>query len=118
MRIHIFRRDRKAEEATKAKKEMAARELLFIAYKENLILEKYFGQTLEKSTYSWAEDKRKQIEAAIDRIRPYQSPVSRGLIHIQEKMLWFSIFTTLALLVLVNAVYARKVRRKAQPRSG
>jgi hypothetical protein len=118
MRIHIFRRDRKVEEATKAKKERAAQEFLFIAFKENLILEKYFGQTLEKSTYSWDEDKRKQIEARIDKSRPYQSPVSRGLIHIQEKMLWISILTALVLLALVNVVYARKVRRKTRPRSG
>jgi hypothetical protein len=118
MRIHIFRRDRKVEEAAKAKKETAAKESLFIAFNENLILEKYFSQTLEKSTYSWAEDKRKQIEALIDKSRSYQSPVSRGLIHIQEKTLWISIVTVLILLALTNAVYARKVRRKTQPRSG
>ena len=118
MRIHIFRRDRKVEEAKKAKKELAARELLFIAFKENLILEKYFGQTLEKSSYSWAEDKRRQIEAPIDRSRSYRSPVSRGLIHIQEKTLWISILTVLILLTLTNVLYARKVRRKTRPRSG
>lgn len=118
MRIHIFRRDRKAEEAARAKKEIAAQESLFIAFKENLILEKYFGQTLEKSAYSWTEDKRKEIEARLDKSRPYQSPVSRGLIHIQEKMLWVSILMTLALLALANAAYARKVRRKTRLRSG
>ena len=118
MRIHIFRRDRKAEEATKAKKEIAAQESLFIAFKENLILEEYFGQTLEKSAYSWTEDKRKEIEARIDKSRPYQSPVSRGLIHIQEKMLWVSILMTLALLALANAAYARKVRRKTRLQFG
>ncbi len=111
MRIHIFRRDRKEEEASRAKKEKKAREFLFIAFKENLILEKYFGLTLKKSSYAWDEEKKEKIEAAltcIDISRPYESPVSRGVVHIQEKTIWLSIFGALTALLLVNIFIGRK----------
>jgi len=112
MRVHIFRRDRKTEEASQAKKERTANESLFIAFKENLILEKYFGQTQEKSTFSWDEDKRRQIEARIDKSRPYESPVSRGLIHLREKTIWLSIVVVISLLAVINAFYSCKMRMK------
>ncbi|MDH7512444.1 MAG: VanZ family protein [Clostridiales bacterium] len=112
MRVRIFRRDRKAEEAARAKKERAANESLFISFKENLILEKYFGQTLEKSTYSWDEDKKRKTEAHIDKNRPYKSPVSRGLIHVKEKTIWVFTLIALILLAVINGLYSYKMRRK------
>ncbi|MBM3284337.1 MAG: hypothetical protein FJY81_00525 [Candidatus Aminicenantes bacterium] len=115
MRIHIFRRDRKEEEAVRAKNERAAQELLFIAHKENLILESYFSQTLEKSSYAWDEEKAKQIEAAADRNKLYRSPVGRGVVHVQEKTLWLFILAILSLLILLNICYSRKLKPDHPP---
>jgi hypothetical protein len=113
MRIHIFRRDRKDEEAEKAKDEKSRREALFVAYKENLILERYFGRTLEKSSYKWNAEKKAEIAAAVDPARPYRSPVSAGRFHIKEKNLWIGILIFLGLLFGLNWAV---LRPKAPPR--
>ena len=108
MRIHIFRRDRRVEEAAKAKDEKPRREALFVAYKENMILEKYFGRTLEKSGYMWsAEKKAEMIAASIDLTRPYRSPVSAGRFQIKERTLWLGIVAFLGLLVGLNLALLR-----------
>ncbi len=57
LRIHVFRRDRKFEDAQKTQDEERRKKLLFIACKENRILEKYFGRTLQKSPYQWPQEK-------------------------------------------------------------
>jgi VanZ family protein len=109
MRIHIFRRDRKAAEAAKAKDEESRREALFIAFKENLILEKYFGRTLEKSSYKWSAEKKAEIAAPVDVTKPYRSPVSAGPFQIKEKTLWLGILACLGLLLGLNlAVLSRE----------
>jgi VanZ family protein len=107
MRIHIFRRDRRLVEAGKAKKEKDRQQNLFIAWKENLILEKYFGLTLEKSSYRWDRDQKAEIEGWIDKDRPYRSPVSAGRFQVKEAILWAGILVLLAALAALNLVYAR-----------
>jgi len=107
MRVHIFRRDRKEEEARKAKNDEAKREALFIASKENVILKKYFTQTLEKSSYAWSREKTSSIEALIDKTKPYRSPVSAGVLHIKEKTVWVSIILILVALAVLNFFYSR-----------
>jgi VanZ family protein len=109
MRIHIFRRDRKADEAAGAKDEKSRREALFIAFKENLILEKYFGRTLKVSTYRWTTEERAAIAATIDPTKRYRSPVSAGPFQIKERTLWLGILAGLGLLLGLNlAVFRRK----------
>ena len=116
MRIHIFRRDRRVEEAEKAKDEKSKQEALFIAYKENMILEKYFGRTLEKSSYKWSPEKKAEISATVDPAKPYRSPVSAGPFHIKEKTLWLGIAALLGLLLGFNL--ALPGRQKNPPLSG
>jgi VanZ like family len=109
MRIHIFRRDRRVEEAARSKDDGSRREDLFVAYKENMILERYFGRTLEKSNYRWSAQERAEIAAAIDLAKPYRSPVSAGRFQIKEKNLWIGIAVFLGLLLGLNlALAARK----------
>lgn len=102
MRVHIFRRDRRLEEAGKAKDDKSRREALFVAYKENMILERYFGRTLENSSYSWSPEKRGEIAASVDVTRPYRSPVSAGRFQIKEKTLWLGIAVFCVLLLGLN----------------
>jgi hypothetical protein len=112
MRIHIFRRDRKTEEAARAKDEESRREALFIAAKENRILEKYFGRTLEQSTYHWSVGKAAEIAATVDLTKPYRSPVSAGPFQIKEKTLWLAIVGVLLALAAANFMFARSGKRK------
>jgi hypothetical protein len=105
MRVHIFRRDRKETEAEKAKNEKSRREALFIAAKENRILEKYFTRTLQKSSYAWSAEKERRIEAGLDLSRPYRSPVSAGVFHVKEGTVWLMIVLVLAALAGLNLAY-------------
>jgi hypothetical protein len=107
MRVHIFRRDRREAEAERAKNEKSRREALFVAAKENRILEKYFHRTLQKSSYAWSEEKKKSIEAGLDLSRPYRSPVSAGVFHIKEATVWLVIALILAALAGLNFARAR-----------
>jgi len=114
MRIHIFRRDRRVEEAARAKDEKSRREALFVAYKENRILEKYFGRTLRKSTYAWTSEQKAGIAASVDPAKPYRSPVSAGRFQVKEKTLWLAIAGFLGLLIGLNLAL-RWRRRSAIP---
>jgi len=111
LRVHIFRRDKYFEEFEKTRSEEARRKALFIAYKENLILEKYFSQTIQKSVYKWSEEKSMNIEALIDKRQFYKSPVSASLLgSLNEKKLWAAIFISLICLSLFNFFYSRRHR--------
>jgi hypothetical protein len=111
LRVHIFRRDRKFDQAERANSEGERRKALFIAYKENLILEKYFSQTIQKSVYKWSEEKLKSIEVLIDKSQLYKSPVSASLFgSFNEKKLWTAIFISLICLALFNFFYSRHHR--------
>ena len=110
MRIHLFRRDRKIGETQQAKTEKARREALFIAFRENLILERHFGRALEKSGYKWDSEQRTEAAAADDGARPYRSPVSAGRFQVKETRLWTGILVLLLALAAVNGHAAWKVR--------
>jgi VanZ family protein len=107
MRVHIFRRDRKAAEAAAAKNAKVRQKALFIAFKENLILEKHFGRTLERSGYQWSAEERRKVETEVDPGRPYRSPVSAGPFQIKEKTLWAAIILFIIALACVNFFFAR-----------
>jgi hypothetical protein len=116
IRVHIFRRDKRLERALSSDDEEVQRDNFHIAHKENLILEKYFGRTLEKSPYGWDESTKTQILASIDPKIPYESPVSRGVwATVNERVTWIIIAVILLILLLINLYFARiaKIRRKA-----
>jgi len=111
LRVHVFRRDKKYEQGLLDKNEEKKAKALFIAFKENLILEKYFGRTFRKSEYKWSEEKIREIETLIDKSQAYVSPVSHGLfVSFGEKTMWLSILIFLALLVLFNIWITPKLR--------
>lgn len=107
-RVHLFRRDKKFEEALKTDGAEEKRKFFFIAYKENLILEKYFGQTVRKSSYKWSEEKINQTETLINKNEPYTSPVSASLFSpSHEKIIWMTILIILVLLAILNYFFSR-----------
>jgi hypothetical protein len=90
------------------KNEELRREALFIAFKEDFILEKYFGRTLEVSTYRWSEEKKAEIAASIDPTKSYRSPVSAGPFQIKERTLWLGILVGFGLLLGLNLAVLRR----------
>jgi VanZ family protein len=109
MRVHVFRRNRRFSIAKKADNQKEREENLLIAYKENLILEKYFGATLQKSPYKWQNTRPKQIEKEIDTTPFYRSPVS-AIAHIplDERLLWAIILLIILGLVFLNMRLSQK----------
>lgn len=81
VRVHLFRRDRYYANALKKESDKDDYKMnLTVAFRENQILEKYFPQTLDQSSYKWTEEMfvraRKNYIAETD----YESPVSGNLI--------------------------------------
>jgi len=109
MRIHIFRRDRYDAAGAAAEDGGSRDNAWFIAAKENVILERYFGRTLAESGYSWPAEKRRSMAAAVDLSLPYESPVSKGILPgLNEGLLWASIIGILALLASINLAMVRQ----------
>jgi len=88
MRVHLSRRDKK----------FAAGDL-FVSWKENRILEKYFGETLAASAFRWNDERRAGAEAGVDKNAPYESPVCKFAFDwLGGGKMWTAICAILALL--------------------
>lgn len=113
MRVHLFRRDRHFELGRQADGASARRKDFFIAYKENRILEKYFGETLLRSVCLWDEKITAEVESLIDKNAPYVSPVGKNVFYwLKEGPMWAAILVVLGLLAGFNIALARRSRRQ------
>jgi len=108
LRFHVEIRDRNFNQALLTEEEDSKKMFFLAAYKENLILVKYFGDTLQKASYSWEKEQQVVAEALIDKSTPYKSPVSFGIVFPwSEKTMWLLIFALLIILFLFNLLYSR-----------
>lgn len=115
LRVHIFRRDTYLSKGKSASYRNKKKNLYFIAYKENLILEKHFSQSIKKSVYRWKESTLQEIEAVIDKSKPYESPVSANLVTtFSEKTMWVSIFGLILFLVITNLFFHLRKKQRGQ----
>lgn len=109
IRVHIFRRNKKYESAMAATDPSEKEENFFIAFKENLILEKYFRKTLLSSPYKWEKAKLDRFMAMIDTTAFYKSPVSKPrFIVINEVMMWVIILCVLIFLFVLNSLVKKR----------
>mgnify|MGYP001026922570 CR=1 FL=1 len=116
IRVHIYRRDKKFEEGQIAENAEVRKKALFISYKENLILEKYFTQTIRKTAYKWDEDRIRDLEGLIDKNFPYTSPVSKSLFgSFNGITLWSIIVAILFVVALFNLLYSRSQKSQHHP---
>lgn len=103
LRTHLDIRDKNFKGAQKTEDKDIKKKFFFRAYKENLILEKYFGQTLQNASIKWGKDQSKQVESYIDKSSWYSSPSSFGLfLSFSEKTMWTAIIGFLFILALFN----------------
>jgi len=103
LRTHLDIRDKNFKEAQKAEDENTKKKFFFRAYKENLILEKYFGQTLQKSSSNWEKGQSKHIESYINKSAWYSSHLRFGFfLSFSEKTMWTAIISFLIILALFN----------------
>jgi VanZ family protein len=105
LRVHIFRRDEYFDKGSKTSNLDEKKEFYFIAFKENLILEKYFSLSIKKSVYSWKENNLQESETLIDKSKAYESPVSANLFtSFSEKTVWIAIFSSISFLLIINLI--------------
>lgn len=111
LRVHVFRRDSYFNRGNKASDSKKKEEFYFIAYKENLILKKYFTQSLKNSVYWWDEDIIGKIDFLIEKNKDYESPVSADLFtSFSEKDIWIVIFLLISFFVIINIIFRFRKR--------
>ncbi|MHA1395882.1 MAG: hypothetical protein ACTSRZ_20455, partial [Promethearchaeota archaeon] len=113
IRVHIFRRNRYFNKAEMNSNVREAQKFYFVAYKENLILQKYFTHTIKKSIYQWGNDKMEKVNMKIDEDKIYKSPVSSNLITgFSEKSMWRLILGLIILVIIFNffMFYKKRIR--------
>lgn len=112
-RVHLFRRDRHGSLALRnADDPKVMKEHALIAFREQQILQSYFGNTLAASAYAWPD----HIQATLAKIvgeRPplYDSPVSRYVItSVTQAQLTGGILLVLLALSGLYPVVMRRMR--------
>lgn len=115
-RVHLFRRDRYLETAERHRVDgdrAWARRDWTVAWRENLILEGYFGHTLHHSGRALPEAERRRLAEEQRADRPYESRVSEGLITaVSERQLVAGWFVALAALFAIHRAAGRREERR------
>jgi len=119
LRVHTYRRDHYFGSATASSDPRDRREPCWIAYKEDLILRKYFPRTLANSRYLWGPEILSDACLNVDPQKPYKSAVSDKLITaFSERTMWaVTLGAMLSLVVLHSAWAILENRRRRGPRT-
>jgi hypothetical protein len=105
LRVHIFRRDTYFNKAKSVSDINEKKELYFVAFKENLILDKYFTNSTKSSIYYWNRETLQEMEKLIDKKKSYESPVSANLFtSFSEQTMWGAILAVVSILILLNFI--------------
>ena len=116
-RIHLFARNRNMRKAhAREPGSPDHRRHMTAAWRENLILETFFGNTFEHSTSQWGSSRRIEAEAAQDPDEFFVSQVGANLITVvregQLRTLLLALFTA---LVVCDVFGATRSRPGSQP---
>jgi hypothetical protein len=108
MRVHLFSRNRNVGRAREAGFESRrARPYMTIAWRENRLLEEYFGTSLSDSSYSWPDRLRRRIEAGHDTASDFESAAGSHLITFaSEGGIRTALLIVIALLVVADRALA------------
>jgi hypothetical protein len=97
--IHLFRRERHLDRAQEQSEKQDAH--YNIAYKENLVLSKYFTESLNKSRHRWSEEVELEVKKRA-RVTPnFESTVSAGIITRLSERQVISLFSIAILVMLI-----------------
>lgn len=80
-----------------------------VAFRENQILEKYFGETLRRSMHAWKPEDAAALEKKIDPSLPYKSEVSADLLTgFTEPQMWTASLLALVVLAVIRRYYGQQ----------
>ena len=115
-RVHLFRRDRLIQRAEEDEvDEEIYREHLAIAYRENLVMEKYFTQTLSQSDYVLPPDKIPFLKE--NQLRPDYAMTSRVSYGLITKVSERKIMAGLAVILLGLTIVYRHFGKEREVQS-
>jgi VanZ family protein len=117
IRVHLFARNRNLQQALAHQPgSHDHRRRMTTAWRENLILEQFFGTTLKQSAFRWGPRRRNDVEAAQD---PDEFFVSRAGAHlitrVSESQLRALMLALFAALVACDLFGATRSRPKPLP---
>jgi hypothetical protein len=117
IRIHLFARNRNLNKALEhAPGSPVRRRHMTTVWRENLILENFFGSTLGRSSYQWGPQRREEIEAAQDPDQFFISHAGAHLItSISEGQLRVLLLALFAAFVICDVLCATRSRPESQP---
>ena len=109
-RVHLFRRDHYSSVARKYWNDPEKyRYHNTVAFRENQILEKYFGETLRRSAYAWKPKDVAELEKEIDPSLHYRSEVSAGLLTgFTERQMWIAALLAWVVLAAIRRYYGQQ----------
>ena len=112
LRVHLFARNRNLQEALAHEPGSSShRRHMTAAWRENLILENFFGETFEQSTYRWGSRTRIEAEAAQDPDELFVSQAGAHLItRVSEGQLRALMVVLFAALVACDVFVATRSR--------
>jgi len=118
-RVHLFARDRSAAQARMLTPGSPAyRESMTTAFRENLILERVFGATLDRSSYPWPPTQRIVIEGAQDETSAFVSKVgSHVFTAVSEAEMMSLLVGILVTLVICDWLLGYGATRRSPPES-
>jgi hypothetical protein len=113
-RVHLFRRDTHLERAGQAEEEERRRYQFTVAYWENRILEKNFGEVLNASDYRWPAELEAKVRAHARTNEVHVSRVSYYLITdwSERQVFWLTLAGVVGLLLL-GSFLGRRVPDRA-----
>ena len=114
MRVHLFARDRNLGKARKQDfTGIMASEQLTVAWYENLLMEEFFTNTIEHSSYPWGPRLRKRIDASHHPDPDFRSAAGSHLITIaSERMLRTALLLLVAVMIVVDLRMGRSHGRQ------
>jgi VanZ family protein len=115
-RVHLFRRDRYLSRAEKESEDDELRRAhLDVAYREHLIMAKYFPLTLEQSAYALTPEKLELLASQRTPEQIYDSPVSSHLITLfSQGQLVFLLLLGILALILLDRFLTRKMDARSK----
>jgi hypothetical protein len=118
-RVHLFARDRNLARARKlAPGTPAYEERMTVAFRENLILENFFGETLARSSFQWRKALREKAATAQNREARFISNVAGHLITaVSEPHLRMLMLVALCTLMVCDLLLRRSLTRPQKEQS-
>jgi hypothetical protein len=114
-RVHLFRRDRYRKRENQFADAERRQFFRTVAFRENLIMEKFFPVTLAASGYILEAGERQRLESEMDRSLDYASAVSEHLIvRVEEYQVWVALLLVAVALLVAGARAERQAGRAAE----